>query len=137
MDPSQLDQIVANLCVNARDAIEGIGSITIETKNVTLDENSCVDRAGFEPGDYVMLAVSDDGSGMEKEVLKNLFDPFFTTKELGKGTGLGLATVYGIVNQNEGYINVHSEPGKGTTFRMYIPRLMEQPADTAEYDEAL
>ncbi len=122
IDPSQIDQILANLCVNARDAIVGIGKITIETGNISLDEAYCADHAGFVPGEYVLLAVSDDGSGMDKEVLDKLFEPFFTTKGLGKGTGLGLATIYGIVKQNNGFINVYSEPDQGTTFRIYLPR---------------
>ncbi len=122
IDPSQVDQILANLCVNARDAIAGVGKITIETGNVHFDEAYCADHAGFLPGDYIRLAVSDDGSGMDKETLGKLFEPFFTTKEIGKGTGLGLATIYGIVGQNKGFINVYSEPGQGTTFRIYLPQ---------------
>jgi two-component system cell cycle sensor histidine kinase/response regulator CckA len=122
MDPTQIDQILANLCVNARDAIAGVGKVAIETENVVLDENYCDDHPGFPPGDYVMLAVSDDGMGMDKETLANAFEPFFTTKEVGKGTGLGLSTVYGIAKQNQGFVNVYSEPGKGTSFKIYLPR---------------
>lgn len=122
MDPSQLNQILANLCVNARDAISDVGKITIETKNSTLDEAYCAEHTGFVPGAYVLLAVSDDGCGMDKEVLAHLFEPFFTTKGVGKGTGLGLATVYGIVKQNDGFVNVYSESRQGSTFRIYLPR---------------
>jgi len=124
MDPAQIDQILANLCVNARDAISGVGTIVIETAMVTLDQEYCLHHAGFTPGEFVLLAVSDDGCGMDKATLGNIFDPFFTTKDVGRGTGLGLATVYGIVKQNQGFINVYSEPCRGTTFRIYLPRQM-------------
>ena len=130
MDPSQIDQIFANLCVNARDAISGVGKLTIETGKQTFDEKYCSDHPGFIPGDFVLLAVSDNGCGMDKDTLNNLFEPFFTTKEVGKGTGLGLATIYGIVKQNNGFINVYSEPGQGSTFKIYLPRLIaDEDAD--------
>ena len=121
MDPSQVDQILANLLVNARDAIDGVGKVTIETDAISIDEEYCADHAAFVPGDFVVLAVSDDGCGMDREILAKVFEPFFTTKAMGKGTGLGLATVYGIVKQNDGFITVYSEPGKGTTIRIFIP----------------
>ncbi len=121
MDPSQIDQILANLCVNSRDAISGGGEITIETANVAFDAEYCANRPGLFPGEYVMIAVSDSGAGMSPEVKKHLFEPFFSTKRLGEGTGLGLATVYGIVKQNSGFIDVYSELGKGTTFKIYLP----------------
>ncbi|MHC1742125.1 MAG: PAS domain S-box protein [Syntrophobacteraceae bacterium] len=128
MDPSQLDQILANLAVNARDAITGIGKVTIATSKVTVDELHRTSIPEMVSGEYVLLSVSDTGDGMSPDVLKHIFEPFFTTKEVGKGTGLGLATVYGIVRQNAGFIHVSSEPTQGTTFRIYLPRFMGEVA---------
>ncbi|NTW52625.1 MAG: PAS domain-containing protein [Chlorobiaceae bacterium] len=121
IDPSQLDQIVTNLCVNSRDAISGSGSIAIETALIHVDEATCA--AGHPcrtPGDYARLSVIDSGCGIEKSVLPHIFEPFFTTKEVGKGTGLGLSTVYGIVKQNNGYLECLTKPGKGTTVNVYL-----------------
>ncbi len=122
MDDSQVDQIVTNLCLNARDAIAGVGRITVATRNVALDEEYSGHHGGVAPGEYAALTVSDDGCGMDSKTLLLVFDPYFTTKGLGKGTGLGLATVYGIVMQNHGAIDVDSQPGQGTTFKIYLPR---------------
>ncbi|HPM00810.1 MAG TPA: PAS domain S-box protein [Candidatus Cloacimonadota bacterium] len=121
IDPSQIDQIIANLCVNARDAIENTGIVIIETNRTYLDEKFCLDHIGSSPGEYVLIRVSDNGCGMDEPVLHNIFEPFFTTKDPGKGTGLGLATVYGIVKQNNGYISVESKKGEGTRFTIYLP----------------
>jgi PAS domain S-box-containing protein len=129
MDPVQVDQILANLCVNAKDAIADIGRVTIETRNVVLDETYCIHHSGFRAGEYVILAVSDDGCGMDREILDRIFEPFFTSKGMGQGTGLGLSTVYGIVEQNNGFMNVYSEPGHGTTFRICLPRYAGQADD--------
>ncbi len=122
MDPSQFSQIIANLCINARDAIIDVGKIIIETANVTLDPAGCAVHAEHSPGEFVRLSVNDDGCGIDPAILDKIFEPFFTTKEVGRGTGLGLATAYGIVQQNNGFIKVHSEPGKGATFQIYIPK---------------
>ena len=122
VDPSQIDQMLANLCVNARDAIHGVGTIRIETRNRSFDEAYCSTHPRMAAGDFVLLRVSDDGHGMDDETLSHLFEPFFTTKAVGEGTGLGLATVYGAVKQNGGVIDVHSEPGHGSQFSIYLPR---------------
>ena len=122
MDTSQIDQILTNLCINARDAIQDIGKITIETDNICFDDNYCREHRGVTLGEFVLIAVSDNGCGMDKETIDKVFEPFFTTKKKGKGTGLGMATVYGIIKQNNGFINVYSEPGQGTTFKLYVPR---------------
>ncbi|MGM0599742.1 MAG: PAS domain S-box protein, partial [Candidatus Rifleibacteriota bacterium] len=122
LDPSQLDQILTNLCVNSRDAIKNTGKIVIETGNRTFDQEYCDEHEGFVEGDFISLSISDNGRGMKKQEIENIFDPFFTTKEVGEGTGLGLSMVYGIVKQNNGFINVYSEPGRGTTFRLYFPK---------------
>ncbi len=130
VDPAQIDQVLVNLCVNARDAIEGVGKITVETRNCLLDEEYCSVHASFMPGEYVRIDVSDNGGGMDKETVAHIFEPFFTTKDVSKGTGLGLATVYGIIKQNSGFINVYSEPGKGTTFTIYLPRYVGPTEET-------
>jgi len=122
VDPSQIDQILANLCVNSCDSIADVGKITIETGNIDIDEGYCAHNSGFVTGEYVRLTVSDNGCGMDKELLAHIFEPFFTTKEIGEGTGLGLASVYGAAKQNNGFVNVYSEPGLGTTFTIYLPR---------------
>jgi len=122
IDPSQVDQILANLCVNAKDAITGAGKVIILTGNVTIDKPSGAGRTAAAPGEYVFLSVSDNGCGMTKDVCDHIFEPFFSTKGIGKGTGLGLATVYGIVEQNKGFVSVLSAPGEGSTFSVHLPR---------------
>ncbi len=136
MDPSQIDQILTNLIVNARDAIKTVGKVIIETANTEFDEGYCAIHSDCTPGEYVQLSVSDDGEGMGHEMLTNIFEPFFTTKGLGKSTGLGLSTIYGIIKQNNGFINVYSEPGHGSVFKIYIPHCrlegVVEPATTSE-----
>ena len=136
VDPSQLDQMLTNLCINSRDAIADVGSITIETGKRSIDEAFCADHPGLVPGEYVSLAVTDDGCGIDRETMSHLFEPFFTTKGMGKGTGLGLATVYGIVKQNNGFIDVSSEPGQGTRFAIYLPRHSGTAAQAPEQQAA-
>ncbi|MCD4675871.1 MAG: PAS domain S-box protein [Desulfobacula sp.] len=122
LDPSQIDQIIANLAINARDAMPNGGELIIETQNITVNKDYCSNHMSFSPGQYVMISISDNGTGMDKTTMSHIFEPFFTTKKIGMGTGLGLSTVYGIIKQNNGFINVYSEPGHGTTFKLYIPR---------------
>ncbi|MBN1267547.1 MAG: PAS domain S-box protein [Anaerolineales bacterium] len=130
IDPSQVDQILTNLCVNARYAIQGQGKITIKTSLAVLDDTLLTQHPDLTPAEYTLLVVSDDGDGMDEETLKTIFEPFFTTKDIGEGIGLGLATVYGIVKQNNGLINVDSEPGQGTTFNIYLPVHSGEPPRT-------
>ena len=140
MDPTQVDQVLANLCVNGRDAIDGIGEIVIGTSNQTLNDAYCALNPELLPGNYVLLTVSDNGAGMDEATRDRIFEPFFTTKETGKGTGLGLATIYGIIKQNDAYINVESKPGVGSTFNVYLPAVMDDRettnpgVDATQYD---
>jgi signal transduction histidine kinase/ActR/RegA family two-component response regulator len=122
IDPSQVDQILANLCVNARDAMPSGGSIVVQTENHVIDEENTRKYVYVPTGDYVLLSIGDTGTGIPTDLLAHIFEPFYTTKEVGKGTGLGLSTVYGIVKQNNGFIDVESKEGQGTTFRIYLPR---------------
>ncbi len=128
IDPSQLDQILTNLCINARDAIDSIGNITIETAIVAYDEEYCRNHIGVTPGEFVQLAVSDNGCGMDRDTVEKIFEPFFSRKG-DNGTGLGMSTVYGIVKQNNGFVNVYSELGKGTTIKIYLPTYAEEPIE--------
>jgi CheY-like chemotaxis protein len=131
IDPSQVDQVLANLTINARDAIRGVGTLTIATEAVEVTEAGLAEHAYATPGSYVSLTVSDTGCGMDEATMGRIFEPFFTTKGLGQGTGLGLATVYGIVKQNDGFIGVVSRPGVGSTFRILWPRASGEPVEVA------
>ncbi|MFO8091081.1 MAG: ATP-binding protein, partial [Desulfatiglandaceae bacterium] len=130
-DPGQIEEVLINLAVNARDAMATGGKLVIETFNIRLDEDYVSVHRGSKPGSYVVIAISDTGCGMDKEIMEHLFVPFFTTKKAGTGTGLGLATVYGTVKQHEGNIWAYSEPGKGSTFKVYLPCITEKEVKTA------
>ena len=134
-DPDQMGQVLMNLAVNAEQAMPDGGNLTIATANITLDEEYCRSYPEIHPGDYVLLTVSDTGHGMEQETLGHIFEPFFTTKEVGKGTGLGLAMVYGIVKLHGGHIGCDSEPNRGSTFKIYLPAIEEDAAGKGVKEE--
>jgi two-component system cell cycle sensor histidine kinase/response regulator CckA len=137
-DPAQMEQVLMNLCINARDAMPKGGQLLIETNNAELDEQHCRRRVYARPGQYVRLSITDNGTGIDPETLERIFEPFFTTKDVGKGTGLGLATALGVVNQHGGSIDVYSELGRGTTFHVYLPvsRVASEPVEQAEEGSA-
>jgi CheY-like chemotaxis protein len=137
IDPVQLDQIVMNMAVNARDAMPDGGSFVIKTANFSMGKDSCTPGSDRIPGDYVQISFEDSGFGMDQETLSHVFEPFFTTKEVGKGTGLGLATIYGIISQNNGFIDVVSAPGSGTVFKVYLPRHASPSAGITKSDAAI
>jgi PAS domain S-box-containing protein len=136
-DPTQLEQVLMNLCINAQDAMPEGGSLAVETSTVHFDEDACKLQPLAHPGDFVMLSVTDSGTGMDSATLDRIFEPFYTTKELGKGTGLGLATVYGIVRQHGGFVHVYSEVGTGSTFRVYIPASNARAASREKRDDSV
>ena len=128
-DVSELETTLLNLALNARDAIPDNGKLTIETSNAYLDEEYCRQHEGAHPGQYVLIAVTDNGVGMSRETVDKAFEPFFTTKETGKGTGLGLSQVYGFIKQSGGHVKIYSEPGEGTSIKLYLPRHHGEEAD--------